>query len=477
MLIWIVIAIIGAAGTGMLTWGARGQRINDHPICRGCRFDLVGLFPGAKRCPECGRVIVEDGAVRVGTRVRRRSGLVVGAVLLLLAMGGGGIVGWASATGFDWNTVKPTSLLVSELASRDAAAAEAAAKELTARLTASGVTRQQAGSICARILERQADTEREWPTALGELFDALRGAKLVGDAQWEQYLINAAQFTVRVRPVVRRDAKLVLHPSVRFERMHRSFGRAAESGVRYRLVSVAGDGEALPTHSPGPWNSQFCLADGMGTITSATTIPTPREAGVRTIRSTWALAVFAADDHQGYMQKTKWTPEGVTVSFGGTDRERTVEFAHTVTVTDDAAPDITMVRDAAIDAWLVQNIEVQKCRLYPGGPGNDHLDFVLRIPRPPVDIAAQVAVVVMVNGKRVEFPAMSITARSETTVSGFGWSLMPRAPTAAKLREATHVSLIIRSDAGVAEETVDMERIWDGEVKIEGIAVGPPGWP
>lgn len=50
------IAFIGLAALGLaLFWrGWRGRRIDNHPWCRKCRFDLKGLWPGAARCPECG---------------------------------------------------------------------------------------------------------------------------------------------------------------------------------------------------------------------------------------------------------------------------------------------------------------------------------------------------------------------------------------------------------------------------------------
>jgi len=41
-------------GVSVFWRGWRGRRIDNHPWCRKCRFDLHGLWPGAARCPECG---------------------------------------------------------------------------------------------------------------------------------------------------------------------------------------------------------------------------------------------------------------------------------------------------------------------------------------------------------------------------------------------------------------------------------------
>ena len=43
-------------GAILMILGVRGKRINDHPTCRDCRFDLSGVYPGVVTCPECGAV-------------------------------------------------------------------------------------------------------------------------------------------------------------------------------------------------------------------------------------------------------------------------------------------------------------------------------------------------------------------------------------------------------------------------------------
>lgn len=52
----LTIAFIGLAALGLaLFWrGWRGRRVDNHPWCRKCCFDLKGVWPGAAKCPECG---------------------------------------------------------------------------------------------------------------------------------------------------------------------------------------------------------------------------------------------------------------------------------------------------------------------------------------------------------------------------------------------------------------------------------------
>jgi tRNA(Ile2) C34 agmatinyltransferase TiaS len=41
-------------GISALVRGLRGRRIDDHPLCRRCGFDLTGKPETSTRCPECG---------------------------------------------------------------------------------------------------------------------------------------------------------------------------------------------------------------------------------------------------------------------------------------------------------------------------------------------------------------------------------------------------------------------------------------
>ncbi len=45
----IPLLFFAVAGVVALVLGLRGRRIDDHPICRKCGFDLVGSLPSARR--------------------------------------------------------------------------------------------------------------------------------------------------------------------------------------------------------------------------------------------------------------------------------------------------------------------------------------------------------------------------------------------------------------------------------------------
>jgi hypothetical protein len=60
---------IGSLGLILLIIGLRGWRIDDHPWCRKCRYDLSGLDEPAA-CPECGADLARRRAVRIGLHGR-----------------------------------------------------------------------------------------------------------------------------------------------------------------------------------------------------------------------------------------------------------------------------------------------------------------------------------------------------------------------------------------------------------------------
>src|SRR5437762_1185999 len=104
-------------GTACLLAGLRGRRIDDHPVCRRCRFDLIGVYPSSAamaRCPECGADLGHRRAVRIGQRRRRKLAVSLGVGLLLAVSGVGAVLGWSAAKGPAMNPYKPSWWLEAE---------------------------------------------------------------------------------------------------------------------------------------------------------------------------------------------------------------------------------------------------------------------------------------------------------------------------------------------------------------------------
>ena len=157
---WIALLIAaGVAGLGLTLLGLHGRRIDDHPLCRRCGFDLFGN-PGATTCTECGADLTRPRAVTVGHRVRRRGPLWAGAALLVPAVL---LLAGSVYVAFDadaWQRNEPEWWLVSDLDSPQSA--PAAVGELLRRTQAGGIGDDAWHALVDRALDAQADLVQAW---------------------------------------------------------------------------------------------------------------------------------------------------------------------------------------------------------------------------------------------------------------------------------------------------------------------------
>src|SRR5436853_590542 len=85
-LIFVAAVVLAAAGAGLLWVGWRGKRIDDHPICRKCGFDLFNKPAESKVCPECGVTIVFNRGVVFGHKIRGMGRFAAGTVTLVIGL-------------------------------------------------------------------------------------------------------------------------------------------------------------------------------------------------------------------------------------------------------------------------------------------------------------------------------------------------------------------------------------------------------
>lgn len=179
LLVWSAIAC-GIAAL-LLCVGIRGRRIDDHPLCRKCGFDLFGLPTSSGRCPECGRELGRRRSVRVGHRRRRRGVLMAATPLLLLGGGTLGALGYAKWRGLDVYKYKPVSWLVREMKYADlrpAAAAELAARIVDGRLDDATLER-----LVEQALAHQADRSQPWIKEWGGFVEVAAKSKRLRGSQ------------------------------------------------------------------------------------------------------------------------------------------------------------------------------------------------------------------------------------------------------------------------------------------------------
>ncbi len=161
----ITIAFIGLAGLGLaLFWrGWRGRRIDDHPQCRRCGFDLFGSPRDSARCPECGASLDAPRAVQFGRRKRRPVVISLGTLFVALALTWFGILASGLLANFNWNRCKPAWWLAIEARSADAAAFAPALIELHARMERGELAPDRIRTLSQWALDAFALTPTAWP--------------------------------------------------------------------------------------------------------------------------------------------------------------------------------------------------------------------------------------------------------------------------------------------------------------------------
>lgn len=237
------------AGALVLTLGLRGRRVDDHPLCRGCGFDLEGVYPQRNICPECGRELDAAKDVRIGHRRANRSAVALGSALTLFALAGAGAWIWGAATGFNWNTIKPTPLLVIETRGGDADRVDAALEELTSRLEGGRLAQRRIDELAGRALAVQADDEQRWSTRWGDFVEsAIVGGHLT-DRQTQRYFAQGVRVSLSARRRVEHGDTFPCHVVVRTDRLGnaRTFAVRIESGQHLTIAGPDGSVRSLRT--------------------------------------------------------------------------------------------------------------------------------------------------------------------------------------------------------------------------------------
>ncbi len=179
------------AGLVLTVKGWRGRRLDDHPLCRRCGYDLVASG-SASKCPECGSNLSDvKRAVRIGHRRRRPMLAGLGVLILLAGLGGSGAMYWLKSRNFDWNTVKPLWLLRREAEDKQPWKAMYAQREMLDRLTAGGLSQEQVDSVIDESLTLQADVAATWELWRGDFIEQAWVDGKTGDDRFKRYLETA----------------------------------------------------------------------------------------------------------------------------------------------------------------------------------------------------------------------------------------------------------------------------------------------
>lgn len=438
--------VLLATGITLLVRGLRGVAVDDHPVCRRCRFDLVGLPKTSARCSECGADLSVPHAIFAGNR-RRRPGLIAaGVVVLLPCLAGLVLLTVMTVSNVAWIEYAPQWYVMWQARGATAAVHDPALAELSRRLASSLMSDGQVAVVVDAGLELQADRSATWVPAWGDLIESARTAGKVPDEKWHQYLKNAPDYTLAVRPEVRRGDKLILQlrqaPS-RVGKNSRLWARTnftcqpdSDLIARSQLAEQSSNNNTLSTFGGGSVGHYLSLDPAL--VAKALDGPKNLHIKVSTgIYVTQPLSEKAIAD--------------VTT---------TQDLSSPWTLVPADAPTVRAVDDPSARPAVEAGIQVQELtlRFSPTYP-----QIMIKIGKLPVPIAYRV---ILRAGDR-EWQAGQIYApANSSTTWGTGGE--------AKGLTAGRVDVVLRPDPTVAAETVDMHDYWNGEVVIKDVAVQRP---
>ncbi|MEM9882870.1 MAG: hypothetical protein AAF800_08130 [Planctomycetota bacterium] len=207
MTVLIVGVAILLAGVAVLWLGWRGPRLDDHPICRRCGYDLYGSAVGSD-CAECGCRLDGPRALRRGNRRRSGRTLLVGGLMLLSGVGlagGAGYTWWGAA---DWIIHKPTFWLRHDAIRQIGTPQEPNAMQLAERLDQRRLSVAQEVALVGPVLRLQGDPSLAWVDPWPEILETLVVRGHLSPPQLGRFAAQSFDTRLTVRPVLRRGDSL-----------------------------------------------------------------------------------------------------------------------------------------------------------------------------------------------------------------------------------------------------------------------------
>ena len=453
--LWLIPASAFIAAVAMLWLGLRGRRVNDHPICRRCGFDLFNRPETSARCPECGADLDKPRAIRIGRRERRGFFVATGGTLLaiVLTLGGtllvvtlavGGAAGYAAFTITDWQPHKPAWWLVREL--NDPRVRNAAVSELSARLGAGKLAPHQVNAAVDKALSIQADAAEAWNPSLGDFIEDARRAKRLDDPRWERFARQTPRHILRVRRRVRHGDPI---PYAIYDGSARVGNRTQFHAAWRRLTASMAGGPILDSRRTGaamPLNLT-------GSNTAGDAVEAAEYAD-RVAPGTHTLVIDLEVDVQHGGQHVE------DLSIATTTLRLTAPFE----LLPASSPSVAVIEDESIRAAMERAIVGQTSASVNAMLGPRRVEVVLNCHGAPRGIGYQVYAIVDGHEQQVRFIACEGGTSNR-------WHMSFDMPDNMKTVDA--IDLLYKPSVEAAARTTDVFEIWGGTILHERIPVTP----
>lgn len=468
----LAIGILAAfvAGVVLFVRGVRGRAVDDHPLCRRCRYDLSGTPERPEKCPECGTDLARRQAIRIGHRRKRWVSLVMGLLLTLGGAGAGTHYGLPWARNFDFNPYKPLWMLRREAVGTDQQRAKAAQQEIVARCGDGRISSAQAAILTDESLRVQADPSLKWTPWRGDVVESLwQRGQVPADRmmRYAQTAVNDAVFIKAPKRVRQGGMCMVLvgHD-------------AARVGGRRGLLVELKDCKTLIDDKPmmdrDSRSGTFGLSpNGSGSGGSGWQADAAPGEHVIALQGECVVSLAPLRARQSAApspdeQAREAAPPGLIGSWALSKR----------TPLTIVGPGETMVKakpDESLRDAIRRSIVVDQLISVGGGGSLGLTSAQVRIEKPPTDVAFDVF---WRSGGREELIRSEIQRAGEARrTPGVGIRMNPgRMSRPVGIPDGIDkVDLVFRSSVSAAEDFGDVDAIWEGEIVIPDVPVQRSG--
>lgn len=449
----------------LILLGWRGRVLGGEPRCRRCQYNLIGVTSAV--CPECGQDLLSEN-VQAGARRRRPVMIALGALLLAPTLIGAAGLLYVARARVKLEPHLPASWLISSAA----AGSDDAFNELLIRINdntlSDAALRQLAEAALVKHGQSPAPSRwAEWCDTLAKM----EQRKLLTPAQAEQFCTQLFIFELKARSPIRQGDPVLYA-------VHYKNRTSEVLPYRYLFeVTRATLGDAEGASADGGVQKRY----GLSTDTSWRGRDPDRlyESGMGE-----TLSVETAIGKQPLRIACRVVLEPEDAPFGGSNRDvarksREIQIAAEIEVLSKDAPDpVEWVSSPELDSQVRAafsggaNAAIDRIVGGPGdfGEGGSYrieVDPFRRSMRGgPLPVACTFEIIVVLDDG-TEHHAGSAICNAGRSRTYFGGEHI-RSP------EPSTVDVILRSDKAIARETMDVFKIWQGEIRIDDVKVKDP---
>ncbi|MBX3318085.1 MAG: hypothetical protein KF902_14610 [Phycisphaeraceae bacterium] len=497
VIVWLPLVI---GGILLIRAGLKGRRINDHPICRRCRFDLVGLGAlshpatpdtapesGATkekvigsesrstqshpdRCPECGTDLTGTTrrarrAVIDGERRKRWRFIVLGVVLLLAGLGIGFWLSYKPLAKFPWTSWMPDWVLAEMIDTPNPIRRDAVGREIMLRINGDRFARNTTQRTIDSILRAHAAPAAPWSPVMGDIVEAARAQGMVDDDTMRTYYTNIFSISAAARPTIGTEEPFVYQLAFAIGkggngRTHPAKGdRDLKLVVSYRTIAIEfEDGTRHETNDLGGWFSIISGSSGSSSDRFAHQL----KPGKHTATLHAHIAAHETSDPATGMP---------------TDQplfEQRLALPLTFRVTD--RTDIAAITDDAKRADMAAAFAVDHLKITPDTPENrepdqlaynDRVDLHLRVSSPPLPYCFSAHLVLA--DRVIDIGLISGVQSQGVNIFGLNdWH--PDQEPLTKL-PVDFATLHLTPNTEAAKSNINLKQIWGEAIVIENVPI------